>query len=349
MDELNEYIKARDLAGNGQIKQALGLYKDILSKTNIPSSLRSKIYNDFGVLLLLSKGVTAGAEQLFIKSIFLDVLFEEPYKNLIQINEKKLKNRHKFSVIISTYNRCQQMIECINRIRANSYFPVEIIIACDPCNDGTVEYLRNHSIENNIIAIVNDNHIGSVKSYNKGMQAATGNVIAMMADDFYVMPGWDLAAAIMLDADKSIGAAVPLTVYESGQVESPGENCPYKSTIYEWLGKVPFVNTGDVKYNFITNFPQYHIPRECDYAFTPIIRRECFDKLGLLDEQYEHYFVDPDLGYRIQQLGYKNVYCPTIVVVHHELRKKEDLSFVRERFKKDLPKFVKKWGIYRGF
>ncbi|TFD86261.1 glycosyltransferase family 2 protein [Cryobacterium serini] len=47
-----------------------------------------------------------------------------------------------------------------------------------------------------------------------------------------------------------------------------------------------------------------------------MIRRSVFDQLNGFDESYFMYFEDVDLGYRIGQLGYRNVYEPSAVVVH---------------------------------
>nr|WP_104192137.1 glycosyltransferase family 2 protein [Cryobacterium sp. Y82] len=47
-----------------------------------------------------------------------------------------------------------------------------------------------------------------------------------------------------------------------------------------------------------------------------MIRRSVFDQLKGFDESYFMYFEDVDLGYRIGQLGLRNVYEPAAVVVH---------------------------------
>ena len=47
-----------------------------------------------------------------------------------------------------------------------------------------------------------------------------------------------------------------------------------------------------------------------------LVRRGVFDELGGFDEGYFMYFEDVDLGYRIEQAGYRNHYHPSVAVTH---------------------------------
>jgi len=47
-----------------------------------------------------------------------------------------------------------------------------------------------------------------------------------------------------------------------------------------------------------------------------LVRRRAFDEIGGFDEGYFMYFEDVDLGYRLGQRGYRNVYEPAASAVH---------------------------------
>ncbi|MGN8049777.1 glycosyltransferase family 2 protein [Curtobacterium sp. 22159] len=47
-----------------------------------------------------------------------------------------------------------------------------------------------------------------------------------------------------------------------------------------------------------------------------LVRRSVYERLGGFDEGYFMYFEDVDLGWRIGQLGYRNVYEPAAVATH---------------------------------
>lgn len=344
------YNKALSLAQQGQNKDALNIYKGLLLGPSISSSLKAKAYNDIGVISF-SIGNSEKAEGFFMKAIFTDILFREAYTNLTQINALKIKGkkRYKFSIIISTYNRCPELQRCIKSIRENSFYPVEMIIITDPCNDGTIEYLKKEADKNeDIFAIITTEHLGSVKCINKGFSVATGDYICLLNDDIEVMPGWDLSVVATIDDDKMAGCGISLIIYPDGIVQSPGQHNHYGSTYFPWIGDVSFKDFSYAQGKSIEYSPEIQIPRACDYGYFPIMKKECFVKVGPADEQYEHYCVDPDFGYRIQAVGYKTIYCPASVIIHYDLSKK-DIDLVGRRFKKDFERFVKKWGLYDAY
>lgn len=347
MNDTELYGRAFSSAEAGQIYDALRQYEELLSKPGVDSSLKAKVYNDLGVISY-SAGDDDRAESFLRRSIFSNLLFEDAYRNLLGINARRVKDKtnHRFSIVIPTFNRCSDLQRSVNAIRKNSFYPFEIIVVTEPCHDGTIEYLEGEREKGDIVAIVNETRLGTTISTNTGFSVATGSYVSLLSDDVIVTPGWDLAIVQTIDDDPAAGCAVPLVAYPDGRVQSPGQYNPYKSRLFDCIGKVPFVDTAQIVGNFIENFPLFQLPRECDYGYFPVMKRECFEKVGHLDEQYKHYFVDPDLGYRIQAAGYKNIYCPTSVLVHYELSKK-DMSTVQERFNADLEKFVKKWGIYQ--
>lgn len=63
-----------------------------------------------------------------------------------------------------------------------------------------------------------------------------------------------------------------------------------------------------------------------------MVRRTVFEQLAGFDESYFMYFEDVDLGYRISQLGLRNVYEPKSVVVHtgaHSTQGDESARMIR--------------------
>jgi GT2 family glycosyltransferase len=339
------YGAASALAKKGEMHEAVRRYHDLLRMPSVFGPWRAKIYNDLG-LISFWLGDLIHAEQFFVKAIFAYTLYTDAYKNLMQISAGKAAKRHKFSVIISTYNRCAYLKRCVESLRQNSFFPLEIIIVCDPSPDGTAGYVERERQNTDIIGLINETHIGHTKSLNKGARAATGNYICFLNDDVLVMPGWDLSIVATIDKDRTAGCGVSLIICPDGRVQSPGQHNPYLSFDHDWIGRVPFVDIAGVVGQSIEAFPQFQVPRECDYGYFPVMKRECLEKVGLVDEQFEHFFIDPDHGYRVQQWGYRNIYCPTSVMIHYELSK-NDPVLLEKQFSADIVKFARKWRLYQ--
>lgn len=345
IDIHSEYERAVDCAERGKYVDALNIYEKLLTYPYTPSSIKAKVYNDMGVLSY-NLDDTARAEHFLIKAIFEDILSTHSYWNLIRIVEGRIKEDYKFSIIISTYNRCSVLKRCIDSLRENSYFKLEIIIVADPCNDGTIEYLETEKASRDTVVVINDSRIGHSKSLNKGVRLATGDYVAFFNDDIVVMPGWDLFVVLTIDEHDDVGCGIPLVIYPDGKVQSAGEHVPYRSPIFHFIGQVPYVDTSPVAGKYIRDFLQFQVPREVDYGYIPVMKRGCFERNGLVDERFERYFIDPDQGYRIQQTGYKNIYCPTSVLIHYELSKRDDVDTIREIARMDMKRFADKWKLY---
>jgi GT2 family glycosyltransferase len=343
-DPAETYERALALAEKGNLEDALRLYKNLLVLPDVPRGIRAQVYNDLGVINFAMGDVVA-AERMLTKAICVDAFSKEAYRNLIDVYGKRVQKEYRFSTVISTFNRFPELKKCMESIRENSYFPVEIVVVCDPCQDGSIEFLLEQKERGDVVAIINEDRIGHAKSHNKGVRVAGGNYVAYVNDDVEVMPGWDLSIVATIDDDETAGCGVPLVVYPDGRVQSPGQYNPYRSVYFDWIGQVPLIDSSGVVGQFLEGSPEFHVARECDYGYFPVMKRGCFKEVGLYDEQFKHYFIDPDQGYRIQQIGMKNIYCPTSVFVHHEASKK-DPELVKKRAEADMEKFVKKWGLF---
>ena len=333
-----EYIEHEDYKG------AVKIYESLLREPILPSYMRSQIYNDLGLISYRINHFEK-AEHFLIKAIYENILYPIPYWNLIRIVEPRIQKRYKFSIIISTYNRCDMLKRCIQSLRENSYFNLEIIVVADPCQDGTIGYLEAEASREDMVVVVNPVRIGHSKSLNKGVELATGDYIAFFNDDIITMPGWDLFLVLTIDNIEEAGCGDPLIIHPDGRVQSVGVHNLYRSTHFPWIGKVPFVDTSKVVDHYIKWFPEFQTSREIDYGYIPVMKRSCFDINGYVDERFERYFIDPDQGYRIQQSGYKNIYCPQSVLIHYELSK-QDMDTHLEFAMRDKERFARKWKLY---
>lgn len=86
----------------------------------------------------------------------------------------------KISVVITTKDRVDFLIRCIESIHSSSLLPNEIIIV----NDGGCELKQNIFNDNSIINIINNKvSFGGNKARNQGIKASSGDVIFFLDDD----------------------------------------------------------------------------------------------------------------------------------------------------------------------
>ena len=90
----------------------------------------------------------------------------------------------KVSVITVVYNGSQTIEECIESVIAQSYEIIEHIIIDGGSTDGTLDVIKKH--KDNIAKIISEPDNGIYDAMNKGIRAATGDVIGILnSDDMY--------------------------------------------------------------------------------------------------------------------------------------------------------------------
>jgi len=109
--------------------------------------------------------------------------------------------------------------------------------------------------------------------YNQGMEAATGDYRVWMASDLFVTSGWDLK----LIAEMQRTGAMMATPYLT--------NSDYPGQVLNWVVKMRTFTPCWMTFNL------------------NMITRECFEKIGGMDERFTGNFNDMDYMIRIRKAG----------------------------------------------
>jgi GT2 family glycosyltransferase len=263
------------------------------------------------------------------------VLYEEAARCLMATYEGE-RAAHRLSVIVPTWNRLPHLRSCLDLLRRNSFYANEIIVIDNNSKDGTVEYLQ---AQTDIRVILSATEMTAVRAANLGFAASTGDIIGILNDDVEMLPGWDLEIAHTLATERRVGTVTPTIVGADGSLACWGICDPYTSFAYPWIGQV---RRPEAQSKWPADHPPFHSPRDCDYGPYPFFTRECFERVGGFDEQYHHYCSDADFGYRIQEIGLRNLHCPTSLLINLDLSSQHPERTV-ERFKQGVEVLSTKW------
>lgn len=95
----------------------------------------------------------------------------------------------KVSIIAPTYNHSQFISECIKSVQNQTYKNWEMIIVNDGSTDETSFIAKQYALKDDRIIIVDQENLGIWKlgeNYNKGLQIANGEYVAILeGDDFW--------------------------------------------------------------------------------------------------------------------------------------------------------------------
>ncbi len=258
-------------------------------------------------------------------------IIEQRIAGLDVISSKLVNN---VSFVILTYNNLEYTKLCIESIR-NTCFDrcYEIIVVDNASNDGSIEWLSDQS---DIVLIKNSENRGFPAGCNQGIQAADpDNDIFLLNNDTIMLPNSLLGLRMGLYEDELTGATgavtnLALNDQAVGEMYTSTEEC--------------------IQFGAEINIPDIDPYEEKLFLvmFAMLIKRECLDAVGLLDERFTPgMFEDNDYGLRIAEKGYKCVLCHNSYIYHYGSRSfGADVKNHYNTFLINREKFRNKWGFY---
>lgn len=204
---------------------------------------------------------------------------------------KEKKFNMKYSIIIPTYNHCTDLlIPCVESIlKYSNIQDIELIISANGCTDNTRDFLNSlqdyfkfYKCPDGLKVVWHDQALGYSRALNAGIKVSTTNNILLLNNDTVLLPQ---------------NTNDWLFLLEHEFVKDP--QCGI-SGVHGLMS--PFTNRMFVIF------------------FCVLIKREVFDRLGLLNEAYgtgggedtEFCYEAEKLGYNVKIIG--NTYYP----IYHE-------------------------------
>ena len=141
----------------------------------------------------------------------------------------------KISIITITYNSEATLEDTIKSVIAQDYPELEYIIVDGLSQDGTMDIVRKYA--DNISVVISEKDKGISDAFNKGIRAATGDVIGIINSDDMLMPGALQAVAAQMKEDTDVIYGKAYRLYEDG---STREYLPRDLKIFTY--KMPLVH-----------------------------------------------------------------------------------------------------------
>ena len=211
-----------------------------------------------------------------------------------------------FSVIIPHWNGKQFLETCLTALRNQTYTPIEVIIVDNASEDGSQAYIREHFPEMHLIELPENR--GFTGACNTGMEAAKGDIIALLNNDTEVDPNWASAIvdAFQRHADVGLVASKMLLFNKRDHIHTAGDGFTTDGQAFNrgvWQKDEGQYNTEEFIFGACGGSSAY--------------RREVLDEVGLLDDDFFFLLEDVDLAWRAQLRGWRTLYTPKAIVYHH--------------------------------
>ena len=212
----------------------------------------------------------------------------------------------KASVIVLSWNGINDLQDCLDAVRAQDFGDLELIVVDNASTDGSADFVAGHYPDAHLIR--NERNLGFAAGNNRGLRAATGDVLVLLNQDTIVRAGWLKALVEALAIDPRRGMVGGKALYPDGRIQHAG-------------GLVDAQGNGDHFGYRQKDEGQFEQVREVDFVTGAAlaISRAAFVAVGELDEGFgTAYWEDADWCYRVREAGFQVVYVPQAVLIHKE-------------------------------
>ncbi|MBN1148835.1 MAG: glycosyltransferase [Anaerolineales bacterium] len=180
------------------------------------------------------------------------------------------------SVITPSYNQAAFLEQTLRSVLAQDYQPVEYLVVDGASNDNSVEIIERYS--ERLAWWVSEPDAGQAQAINKGLQRASGEIVAWLNSDDLYLPGAISQAVGILQANPELG----MVFGDAITIDAQGRP----------LSKLAFDDWG------LAELMRFRII--CQPAV--FMRRSVLENAGLLDPSY-HMMLDHHLWIRMARLA----------------------------------------------
>lgn len=214
----------------------------------------------------------------------------------------------KLTIIILTWNGLAYTKRCLETLRGRTVFPdYEVVVVDNGSTDGTVEYLRSLPW---LRLFENRDNLGFVRGNNRAMAECVGDsdFVLLNNDTEIIQPEWLSRLQATAYGAPEVGIVGARLRRPDGMLQHAGTYMPVETFWGQQVG------AGEKDVNQFNDDAEVEgVVFACAY-----IKREVYERVGPLDEDYFSYFEDSDYCLKARSHGFKVVCCGSATVVHHE-------------------------------
>lgn len=215
------------------------------------------------------------------------------------------------AVVILNWNGLDLLKEFLPSVVEHSK-DATLYVADNASTDASVEFVNTHFPVVKIIQ--NKINGGYAKGYNDALERLTEDIFILLNSDVKVTPNWIAPIKAIFERDPKIAAVQPKIL-------------DYKRpTHFEYAGAAGgFIDKFGYPYcrgrifdNLEINLGQYDDEIEIFWASGACmaVRRDLYNEVGKLDEDYFSHQEEIDICWRFHNYGYKVLYAPKSLVYH---------------------------------
>ncbi len=233
-------------------------------------------------------------------------------------------------IVIVNWNTCDELAKCLETVSASEGdITLRVVVVDNNSSDGSADMVREQFPH--VELIVSQINGGYSYANNIGLRhlgfrgarqidADAPRYALLLNPDTEVPPDSLAKMTAFMDANPDVGIAGPRLLLPDGSLDKAcrrGFPTPTVSFYhFSGLAKLFPDSPRFARYNMTFLDPDKEAEVDTVVGAYMQLRRECIDRVGLLDETFFMYGEDIDWSYRVKQAGWKVVYHPEVIVWH---------------------------------
>ena len=224
----------------------------------------------------------------------------------------------RFSVVVLNWNTLELLKRNLAALKAQRYPSLEVIVVDNGSKDGSVEWLGGAEFASfGFRSVTLPENTGFARGMNVGLREASGDWFLPLNVDVFLAPDFFEKAAEKIKADPAAAMIGPL-IYRYDKESGPTEEilCTYVVPTRFLSLSTPLDDPLGERYVFAPGGCAPLLRKaEMEAAIIPPDLSESGEK-EYYDERYFAYGEDIDLYFRLNAMGAKALYCPSLKCWH---------------------------------
>lgn len=206
------------------------------------------------------------------------------------------------TIIIVNWNNKKILQDCLESIyNTQINYSYEIIVVDNNSEDGSVEIIKNKFVD--VTLIENNKNYGFAKANNQAIKIAKTEHILLLNNDTVITQNDCFSNMVRFMQENSrVGVLGCKLLYSDGTLQSLGGKYPSAWEVFK--NQILFIKT--LK-RFTKNKKKDNVLKrvDCVSGACLLTRREVFEKVGMLKEDYFMYGEDIEFCYRVHKAGWE--------------------------------------------